>query len=480
MAASLEVRPLGEFEPFGASFGISFSRGTKTDASRSALPLGPGTASSGVPAPSSSRHIPFYTLSEAHQTFPSSASSTGSAGWPPAEEELAVLPDRRTVVWSRGAAPQPGTLKATFDFEHVGQPIEHCLWARFRRGDPADDFVQARQGEPSRGRGSSLRPRATSTASISSSVGSLMDIDVAAGAETRNLDSSPQVNTTTDRALCVLFRDMAAFQFDDGRSYLTNLPFRVRRAFALPGTEGGLLLEREARPRESPTDPLGLPAQPANEGSPGSAGNPDSQPTPFPAALYTVMHPLEQPRAVAVFQPPPTAGLPATSTRRLLTSSSTPFSDLNERVIFVYPESTGSNAAQASPLVVTHNVTTGKHSAWQLLSSHLDPLDRAAMFPAPPPAPTPLDPNSPVLPRPGQSKDKDKEKERRRTRRPGSHAPKRSSILPAGPGETPVYRLEEPRVDLPEEEDVYAKAIAEWQGAPVVFFKRIWEESGPT
>jgi hypothetical protein len=466
---ALEVRPLGEFHPFGLAYarengGVnigSAARDATNGATRPvtnagtphlplslsmpALDLGAATPDAAIlmrgamgagDASGQSMNAPksltgCYSLGE----VPSASQHSLSVAVAMAEEELYVV--GTTVVWSRGChGAGTGTLKASFNFEHLKQPIRQCLWARFRTGDADDAFATASASSTT-----AKRSRADSAASD-------MDLEE----EVKRQSPTPDA-PATDRALCVLFRDVASFQFDDGRSYLVNLPFAVHRAFALPGPAGGLLLQKEATEQGTATR--------------GSL-DPSEQPLlAYNATLFSLMHPLEQPRVIGVFRDPAPGIGAGTSTRRLLSTGSLSFDDAAESVVFV-------SSGSGTPLVVTFNNLTGKHSAWTFLHSVVDAADRAATFQgAVPPAPT-----SPLLARPTAKKTTDSAR-RGRPRRPQSHAPKRSSILPAGP-ETPQFigRLDdERRTEMPtDEDDEYQRAIVAWQTSPIVFFRKIWEE----
>jgi len=467
---SLEVRPLGEFHPFGFAYarenaGVNIGRAARdgnsngptrpvTNAGTPHLPLslsmpnldlgaatpdaailmrgamGSGDAS-GQSANAPKSLTGCYSLGE----VPVNSQHSLAVSAATAEEELYVA--GTTVVWSRGChGAGTGTLKASFNFEHLKQPIRQCLWARFRTGDADDAFATSSAASKS-----AKRSRTGSAASD-------MDLE-------EDLKQPPDSNgPATERALCVLFRDVASFQFDDGRSYLVNLPFAVHRAFPLSEPAGGLLLQKE------PVEPGA-----ATKGS----LDPLEQPLlAYNATLYSLMHPLEQPRVIGVFRDPAPGIAPGSSTHRVLSTGSLPFDDAEENVVFV-------TSGSGTPLVVTFNSSTGKHSAWTFLHSVVDAADRAATFPgAIPPAPS-----SPLLARPTAAKTTDSAR-RARPRRPQSHAPKRSSILPAGP-ETPQFigmLDDERKSEMPtDDDDEYQRAIVAWQTSPVVFFRKVWEES---
>ncbi|KAI9032150.1 hypothetical protein DFJ74DRAFT_324345 [Hyaloraphidium curvatum] len=467
---ALEVELLSEFIPFG----YSYAKETQTLSGK--VPSNPVSLPAldlGVRRPGSSdalrENVPSltgcYALSEVRafasdgRTRLQGAEARGVVG----EEELYVV--GTTVICSRGCHGCVGSdgkehvdghavITATFNFEHLRQPIRQVLWAWFAPTmELSDDFVGSRES--------------TSPVAEKQAVGN-------------GPSRFPAERSCLDRALCVLFRDFAVFQFDDGRSFTANMSFVVQRAFALDGPSGGLLLQKAK----------------SDERGPDLEAN--TEPGPLdsvPGSLFTLMHPLEEPRTVSVLSEVPSIVVSDASGSRAATG--VPFDDFDEHVVFV---SASGAAPDPTCLIVSHNAVSGKHSVWTYVHRVLGDSERNSLFPplrrpSMASASDSLVDGVPQATSPslgGASSSKASGSARRQSKAKKvqlAHAPKRPSLLSLH-AETPDLSREfgvveasvrrssvEPAGVVDGDDEEYHKAVTTWQTAPVVSLIKLWEQN---
>ncbi|KAJ3054659.1 hypothetical protein HK102_011481, partial [Quaeritorhiza haematococci] len=114
------------------------------------------------------------------------------------------------------------------------QPVVQALWARFVVDEQGGYDATVGKGGSS---GSSVHTRAnTSSSSWPSSPVALASMP---GSQTTA--TAPPHQERSLKALCIILRDAAKIIFEDGNSYTVNLPFVVKRAWALPV---GILMQR--------------------------------------------------------------------------------------------------------------------------------------------------------------------------------------------------------------------------------------------
>jgi hypothetical protein len=163
-----------------------------------------------------------------------------------------------------------------------------------------------------------------------------------------------------ERALVLICEDLAHFYFEGGQHLLANLPFRVRRAWAL---DVGLLLERERSPEEM----LGLQLPP-------DPVAPARLPT-----FFSLMHPLEEVKIVSRLL---TSQHPGGSDLFYDFDFATPCAEVEESLVCVGRGDKGSAGSDASStsslssahptLLITHHAGTLEHRVYDLVRENHD------------------------------------------------------------------------------------------------------------